>query len=30
MRIVTTGRLSKKLAVEFRGNGAADDSCDVC
>ena len=32
MRIVTTGRIAKKLAVEFRAGGAAvDDGCgDAC
>lgn len=29
MRIVTTGRLSKKLTVEFRANGVTDDSCAI-
>ena len=29
MRIVTKGRLTKSLAVEFRASGAADDSCEL-
>jgi hypothetical protein len=30
MRVVTKGRLSKSLAVEFRASAAsADDVCDI-
>ena len=32
MRVVTKGRLSKSLAVEFRANGqvsASDESCEL-
>jgi hypothetical protein len=29
MRVVTKGRLSKSLAVEFRASGSPTDSCDL-
>ncbi len=29
MRVVTKGRLSKSLAVEFRASGIDDESCDI-
>jgi hypothetical protein len=29
MRVVTKGRLSKSLAVEFRASGSVADSCDL-
>jgi hypothetical protein len=29
MRVVTKGRLSKSLAVEFRASGPADDACEI-
>jgi hypothetical protein len=29
MRIVTKGRLSKSLAVEFRGSGPTEDVCSI-
>ena len=29
MRVVTKGRLSKSLAVEFRAAGTVTDSCDL-
>jgi hypothetical protein len=30
MRVVTKGRLSKSLAVEFRASGDIDETCGVC
>jgi hypothetical protein len=29
MRVVTKGRLSKSLAVEFRASGQLDDACEI-
>ena len=29
MRVVTKGKLGKSLRVEFRAEGAADDSCTI-